>query len=1064
MDVLSPRPVNLPMLPPKAMKKPKLEAKKSDEKPTNPDRIDDKWRPPTTITEPGSAAETYSMGRKLGKGGFAVCFEGRAKKTSEVFALKVVKAKVEQKKMMEKFRTELQIHAKMHHPNIVEFLRAFTIEDHTYVVLELCPNGSLTEMVKTRSCLSLPEVRRFMVQICGGVKYMHKRSVIHRDLKMGNIFLDSRMNIKIGDFGLAAVMADEQDRRTTLCGTPNYIAPEILSKSGNRGHDNKVDTWAVGVICYAMLMGTPPFQSKTQQEIYTKLRSLEYEWKIDSKNYIPPQAKDFVAACLNLNSAERPDMDQLVEYDFFKMGAIADELDILCLRSSPNWLENADPRGDKVRSGYGVSHNRICRDCGVGRGSDGRPRAGVGIAAGISTLVEIEAENRQGCAPVVPLPAGILYKQFADAQNEWAARQKQRLLGSQVRSRKPIMDQGDANAGQGKMTEAVAESLPAIVQNVPSMSGGPTARHFQSFAAQQRQQALPAAMSRKAERVSEDPPQKKETEITEQPAQALLRERPLRAATLRATRSTTLRAPISQSISHSSRTLPRSATVPDAIDGLAKRIEASLGRAESRQARGGIEMGRPVIEERVRKVSRAVFGTENATVRPDSSSSASSGSFGDLPVRVLQPTSGNDRIKSLEVAEKHRQTVEAPEKQVAASQSAPCSQTFLPRHQSRIIAPTDPATIVPSSSGAAVVDALRSLHKALDSRSFDDGTQRPRSAYGTRKIRDASNYPRVDKWVDYATRHGIAYILTDSTVGMILKSSDDNKMPSSCVVIRNAGQHTLKRAKGLEYQFVPQGQDANDVEFYEQSDCEIDMKRMDVPARDFLLDLEKHSSQVAAASTIQAGLRGSEAERMKEVALLDKFGKYMNKQTGHSDPQDAKQAGTSRHFVHFYQRVGNVGVWRFADGGLQFNFPDHTKLTVRQQISENGESRYQVDCVYLVPTDAINLAHHGIASAEAMERRSTISIPLEDIMTNVLRRSEMELIRTNEIKEKLSWIRAVIGCWVKEGGLGRMGEEKLGWSGLQERRDDKRIKLQWVTVGRCGGDGEGVDRGDKKHS
>jgi hypothetical protein len=167
--------------------------------------------------------------------------------------------------------------------------------------------------------------------------------------------------------------------------------------------------------------------------------------------------------------------------------------------------------------------------------------------------------------------------------------------------------------------------------------------------------------------------------------------------------------------------------------------------------------------------------------------------------------------------------------------------------------------------------------------------------------------------------------------------------------------------------------------------------------------------------------------------------------------------------VHFYQRVGNVGVWRFADGGLQFNFPDHTKVTVWKQTSEDGEDgedaeddeEYIIDFVYLASTDAVKLANQGIASSEALERRSMLSIPLQDIMGDVLRRSEMEIVRTNEVKEKLSWIRAVIGCWIKEGGLGRMGEEKLGWSGLQERRDDKKVKLQWVTVGRFGGDGDG---------
>ncbi|KIX01635.1 uncharacterized protein Z518_09361 [Rhinocladiella mackenziei CBS 650.93] len=1062
MEVLSPRSANLPMQPPKATKKSKSGSKPSSEgKPTNPDRIDDKWRPPSTITEPGPSPETYVMGKKLGKGGFAVCFEGKIKRTSEVFALKVVKAKVEQKKMMEKFRTELQIHAKMHHPHIVEFLRAFTIDEHTYVVLQMCPNGSLTEMVKARSCLSLPEVRRFMIQICGGVKYMHRRSVIHRDLKMGNIFLDAKLNVKIGDFGLAAVMADEQDRRTTLCGTPNYIAPEILSKSGNRGHDNKVDTWAIGVICYAMLMGTPPFQSKTQQEIYTKLRTLEYEWKMDSKNYIPQQAKDLVASCLNLNSAERPEMDELVEHGFFTMGVVADELDASCLRGSPTWLEQADPRGDKVRSGYGVTHGRICRECGVGTGSDGRPRPGVGVGANISALVEIEAENREGCAPAIPLPAGIVYKQFSDAHLEWAARQKHPLLPSRVRHRKPTTEMAEGPATSNNPTKAELELLPVGAPKAPSVPSISMSRPFQSFAAQQRQQALPAGVMRRAEKVHDEIPQPKEPDATEPPCQALLRERPVRAATIRATRSTTLRG----SVAPISKTLPRSTTAPEEMDGRAK-----LGEANGEQTQARRVPSRTIKasdgEKSVRKNTRSVMVAENATIRPTSSCSVSSGPSGELPSRVLQPTTGNDRRTAVDAAEKHQEPVnpvQPTQRRRGASKANPNPQTSLPKHQSRIIGPTDRFMTVPHSSSADVLQSLHAMHQALDARAFDERAKRPRSASGTRDARSRSIYPRVDKWVDYSTRHGIAYILTDSTVGMILKSSEDNSMPSSCVVVRNGSTHTIRRAKGLEYQFVPQGPEAPAVEFYEQNDYETDMKRLDIPAQKFWLDLDNYPSQVAAAHAIQAGLEGSEAERMKEVALLDKFGKYMNKQTN-SDWMDRKDREKSRSFVHFYQRVGNVGVWRFADGGLQFNFPDHTKLALHREESEDGARHYQVDSVCLMPTDALSLARNGIASGEAMERRSVLSAPLEDIMTDMLRRSDMEIVRTNEVKEKLCWIRAVIGCWIKEGGLGKMGEDKLGWSGLQERRDDKRIKLQWVTVGRFGGDGDGASKGDMKHS
>lgn len=149
------------------------------------------------------------------------------------------------------FQTELQIHSKMHHPNIVEFHRAFTFEESTYIVLELCPNGSLMDMVKKRRYITEPEVRFYTVQIAAAIKYMHTKGIIHRDLKMGNIFLDTNMNVKIGDFGLAALLISGKDmavvRRTTLCGTPNYIAPEILEK-GKKGHDHAVDIWSLGII------------------------------------------------------------------------------------------------------------------------------------------------------------------------------------------------------------------------------------------------------------------------------------------------------------------------------------------------------------------------------------------------------------------------------------------------------------------------------------------------------------------------------------------------------------------------------------------------------------------------------------------------------------------------------------------------------------------------------------------------------------------------------------------------------------------------------------------------
>lgn len=96
----------------------------------------------------------------------------------------------------------------------------------------------------------MPEVRRHVIQTCGAVKYLHMHNIVHRDLKTANLFLDQDMNVKVGDFGLAAVLVGPNDaemRRTTLCGTPNYMAPEILEKGG-KGHNEKIDIWAIGII------------------------------------------------------------------------------------------------------------------------------------------------------------------------------------------------------------------------------------------------------------------------------------------------------------------------------------------------------------------------------------------------------------------------------------------------------------------------------------------------------------------------------------------------------------------------------------------------------------------------------------------------------------------------------------------------------------------------------------------------------------------------------------------------------------------------------------------------
>jgi polo-like kinase 1 len=106
------------------------------------------------------------------------------------------------------------------------------------------------------------------------MKYLHSHRVIHRDLKLGNLFLNDKMEIKVGDFGLATKLEFDGERKRTICGTPNYIAPEVLE--GKQGHSYEVDVWSLGVILYTLIIGKPPFETNDVKTTYKKIRSNQY--------------------------------------------------------------------------------------------------------------------------------------------------------------------------------------------------------------------------------------------------------------------------------------------------------------------------------------------------------------------------------------------------------------------------------------------------------------------------------------------------------------------------------------------------------------------------------------------------------------------------------------------------------------------------------------------------------------------------------------------------------------------------------------------------------------------
>lgn len=150
--------------------------------------------------------------------------------TKKMFAGKIVDKETLQKpRKKQKMMWEIQIHKQMDHPHIVKFEHFFEDPSNVYILLELCSNHTLSELMWHRKCLMEFECKYYLKQIISAVKHMHSKRTMHRDLKLGNCFIDSRMQIKLGDFGLAVELPEDEDLRNSICGTPNYMAPEILA-------------------------------------------------------------------------------------------------------------------------------------------------------------------------------------------------------------------------------------------------------------------------------------------------------------------------------------------------------------------------------------------------------------------------------------------------------------------------------------------------------------------------------------------------------------------------------------------------------------------------------------------------------------------------------------------------------------------------------------------------------------------------------------------------------------------------------------------------------------------
>ena len=260
-----------------------------------------------------TAVRQYNKGRYLGKGGFARCYEFNCEETNKLAAAKIIpKSTLTKTSAKRKLMSEIKIHRSLHHPNIVGFEHFFEDHDNVYILLELCTNQTMNELLKRRKRLTEIEVQCYLQQIIASLVYLQGHKIIHRDLKLGNFFISEKMEVKVGDFGLAAAVRHDGEKKRTICGTPNYIAPEVLE---NKGHSYEVDIWAVGVVAYTLLVGKPPFETADVKTTYKRIKMNAYSFP--DNIMVSDLSKDLICRILITDPAKRLTLTQLQNHEFF---------------------------------------------------------------------------------------------------------------------------------------------------------------------------------------------------------------------------------------------------------------------------------------------------------------------------------------------------------------------------------------------------------------------------------------------------------------------------------------------------------------------------------------------------------------------------------------------------------------------------------------------------------------------------------------------------------------------------------------------------------------------------
>merc|ERR1719281_1617025 len=270
----------------------------------------------TPLARTASSTEAeYTIGKQIGHGAYATVRYALQKSTNRKVAAKIYeKQKLAEPQRRKSVWREIRIMERLSHPHIVQFVDAIDTSKYLYIVMEYLGGGSLHHYLKRRTSRRLDEVRArgIFYQACQGLKYLHDRCVVHRDIKLENLLLDESGIVKLIDFGFATIVPRGKKIRV-FCGTPSYMAPEIVTRKEHPGPNT--DVWAIGVVLYAMLCGTFPFKAQNDRELYTRIAKGIFTFP---DNQVGKDVQSLVYRMLTTDFSRRPLIGDVLQDDWVK--------------------------------------------------------------------------------------------------------------------------------------------------------------------------------------------------------------------------------------------------------------------------------------------------------------------------------------------------------------------------------------------------------------------------------------------------------------------------------------------------------------------------------------------------------------------------------------------------------------------------------------------------------------------------------------------------------------------------------------------------------------------------